>query len=241
MTKETIEAKRESGAVADALPTLERLREVLHYDPDTGIFTWRVRLSPRGNPGTRAGMVKTDGHRKIGIDGVQHFEHRLAWLYHYGVPPTGDLDHKNTVKFDNRIGNLRPATAVQNAFNRNPRTRFKGVKFQRGRYHASIRTGGKTGKRLYLGGFATAEEAHAAYCSKAVELHGEFMRVKMTTFETRQQLRALAAGKPEAVRNQARTLCGLFWVLDGCNTPAVRKVVASSMERLHDLNAVNGA
>jgi hypothetical protein len=104
------------------LPDADRLREVLDYDADTGIFTWRVRLSPKGHPGTRAGSVKPDGYRKIGIDGVQHSEHRLAWLYHYGTEPPPFLDHRNTLKDDNRIANLRPATMSQNAMNRNSRT-----------------------------------------------------------------------------------------------------------------------
>lgn len=177
------------------LPSLERLREVLRYEADTGVFTWRVQLSPNGLVGARAGTLKVDGYRKIGIDGAQHAEHRLAWLYHYGTPPAGPIDHANTLKFDNRIANLREATHSQNAFNRNARTEFKGVKFQAGRYHASIRTG-KAGERLYLGSFATPEAAHAAYRAEAIEFHGDFMRINMTTFETRHQLRAWAKDKP---------------------------------------------
>jgi hypothetical protein len=218
----------------ERLPDVDRVREVLDYDPDTGIFTWRVRLSPNGHPGTRAGSVKVDGYRKIGIDGAQHAEHRLAWLYHYGTQPPPVLDHKNTLKADNRIANLREATMSQNAMNRNSRSAHKGVRFQAGRYHASIRTG-KAGERIYLGSFATAEEAYTAYHNKAAELHGEFMRLKMSTFETRQQLRAWSADKPEPIRNHVWVLCVQLWTLQRHNTPIMRDVVARSMERLHEL------
>lgn len=232
-----VETKKELDRVAKiATLDLTRLRSVLNYDPDTGVFTWRVQLSPLGLVGTRAGTVKVDGYRKIGIDGVQHSEHHLAWLYHYGVPPAGQIDHANTLKFDNRIANLRQATMSQNAMNRNSRTQFKGVKFQAGRYHARIRTG-KAGERLYLGSFATAEEASASYRSKAAELHGEFMRINMTTFETRQQLRAWAKDKPEPIRNHVWVLCSQLKTLDGSNTPLVRAMVAGSMEHLHTLKS----
>jgi hypothetical protein len=214
----------------NGLPTLARLREVLHYDPATGIFTWRVALSPRGPVGTRAGTVKSDGYRKIGIDGKTYGEHRLAWLYHYGVEPAGPIDHRNTLKFDNRIANLREVTSSQNATNRNPRTKFKGVRFQAGRYHASIRTG--DGQRPYLGSFATAEGAFAAYCRKAEEFHGEYRRTRMSTFETRQQLRVIAASKSDKAQNQIGILCQQLRILESHNTPAVRDVIALSMNRL---------
>jgi hypothetical protein len=237
---EISEQKRTAGrtkvgtARRSELPDLDRLREVLDYDADTGVFTWRVRLSPNGNPGTRAGTIKVDGYRRIGIDGVQHAEHRLAWLYHYGTEPPPILDHLNTLKDDNRIANLRPATMSQNAMNRNARSRFKGVKFQYGRYHASIRPGG-AGKRLYLGSFATAEEAYAAYSTKAAELHGNFRRLQMSTFETRQQLRAWAHGKPDAIRNHVSIMCQHLWMLDRYKSPTMRGVVARGMEHLHAL------
>lgn len=226
--------RRASQGEKSRLPDVDRLREVLDYDADTGIFTWLIALSPNGQPGTRAGSLKVDGYRKIGIDGIQHSEHRLAWLYHYGVEPPPFLDHRNTLKDDNRIANLRPATSSQNAMNRNPRQRFKGVRFQAGRYHASIRPGG-AGERLYLGSFATAEGAHAAYCNKAAELHGEFRRLQMSTFETRQQLRAWAREKPDAIRNHVSIMCEHLWMLDKYKSSTMRGLVARGMEHLHAL------
>jgi hypothetical protein len=232
MVDSPIETKRDFGRVAKiGRLSLARLREVLSYDPHTGIFKWRIRLSPNAMPGTVAGNMISQGHWRIRIDGQTYYAHQLAWLYHYGVPPSGLLDHKNTLMFDNRIANLRPATSSQNAMNRNPRTRFKGVKFQYGRYHASIRSGNN--ERPYLGSFATAEEAHAAYCAKASELHGDFMRIRMSTFETRQQLRAWAKDKPEEMKNRVWVACANLYLYDrGDNTPLCRKLLAGNMQRL---------
>lgn len=161
---------------------LDRLQEVLDYDPETGVLLWRVRLSPRGNPGTPAGYVGTHGYRFVGIDGVRYLAHHLAWFHFYGVPPD-EIDHKNTKRDDNWIDNLREATSVQNARNRNRSsantTGFKGVaRFNhygnRAKYRSSIRF---EGKRIFLGLFHTPEEAYEAYCKKVRELHGEFGRV----------------------------------------------------------------
>jgi hypothetical protein len=98
--------------------TAQRLRELFHYDPDTGIFTWRVK--PRKGCvqiADIAGHVNHTGYRSIKIDQRAYRAHRLAWLYMYGVWPPGDLDHDNTIKDDNRLVNLREATDPQNQAN----------------------------------------------------------------------------------------------------------------------------
>jgi hypothetical protein len=86
--------------------TQERLREVLKYFPRTGRFRWRVP-GPRGAPAGREAGTRQGGYRSIRIDGVRHYEHRLAWLYVHGEHPTGDIDHDNGNPSDNRISNLR--------------------------------------------------------------------------------------------------------------------------------------
>lgn len=162
--------------------SLKRLRQVLDYDPETGILSWRVRLSPRCKIGKPAGVVKL-GYRKISIDGRNYPASHLAWFHFYGVVPDGIVDHKNLDKDDNRIANLREATDSQNAFNR-PRnslntTGFKGVavnnqKYTRAKYRSSIRV---DNKRIFLGLFHTPEEAYEAYCRAASKYHGVFARV----------------------------------------------------------------
>ena len=110
--------------------TAARLREVLTYFPETGEFVWKVSLSSRYAAGRRAGCLLPTGYRAIGIDGAMYYSHRLAWLYVHGVWPSALLDHKNGVKNDNRIRNLRECSAVENSRNRGGNMRrlgFKGV------------------------------------------------------------------------------------------------------------------
>ena len=156
-----------------------RLREVLSYDPSTGIFMWRFRTSPTCKLDQPAGMIKMCGYRRIVIDGRSYLASHLAWLYVYGEPPTDTLDHKNRNRTDDRIANLREATRSEQCRNRevreNSTTGLKGVsrfnkEHQRAKFRSTITV---DGKRIFLGLFMTAEEAHAAYC-RASELHGEF-------------------------------------------------------------------
>lgn len=97
--------------------TAESLRELLHYDPQTGIFTWRVT---RGNlkACSRAGSMKEDGYIRVCIGERRYHAHRLAWLYVTGDWPVEEIDHINRNKADNRFTNLRPATRSTNEQNR---------------------------------------------------------------------------------------------------------------------------
>jgi hypothetical protein len=113
------------------------------------------------------------------IDGERILCHVLAWFYTHGVWPADQLDHINGDKSDNRIDNLRIATASQNKANsgpyRNNPTGLKGAYWYKPlqMWVSKIR---KDGKLHHLGYFATAEEAHTAYCEAAKRLHGEFAR-----------------------------------------------------------------
>jgi len=157
--------------------TQERLKERLHYDPDTGIFTWRVTLNNAVKKGFVAGYKRTSGYRSIVVDGKKYFSHRLAWLYIRGTWPAHQIDHINNVKDDNRICNLRESTHGQNQHNVGKRTDntsgYKGVTFCRAlkKYKAQIQI---NRKNTHLGYFVCPKEAHAAYCAAAEEHHGEF-------------------------------------------------------------------
>lgn len=98
--------------------TQDLLKSLLTYDPNTGVFTWRVNCGTRARAGNLAGCVAGDGYIQIKIRGCKYYAHRLAWLYTYGVWPADQLDHINRVKTDNRIANLRTATAAENNQNR---------------------------------------------------------------------------------------------------------------------------
>jgi hypothetical protein len=162
---------------------VEELRQILSYDPKTGVFTWRVG-SPRGGrqiAGNVAGNLGVEGYRHIRIKKRLYLAHRLAWLYVTGDWPGGDIDHKNGVPGDNRFANLREVTHAANMQNSKRRKHntsgFKGVRLSAAkknkRWFATIQ---KDGRMVYLGTFPTPEEAHAAYRKAAEVHHGEFAR-----------------------------------------------------------------
>lgn len=156
--------------------TVERLRECLSYDSETGIFVWKKLSGRRSKLGTRAGSFNTSiGYRVIGIDGRRHYEHRIAWILMTGKWPNSDIDHINCDKSDNRWVNLREATMAQNIANigswRHNTSGLKGAHWSKAAQRWSSRIGGR-----HLGLFDTKEEAHAAYVTAAEEKFGQFAR-----------------------------------------------------------------
>lgn len=166
--------------------TEEYLKSLLHYTPDTGIFTW---LESRGRVkvGDTAGILQPDGYRYITINGNKFLEHRLAWFYMTGSFPSGEqnyIDHIDGNKSNNRIGNLRVCSDAENKRNRgrqsNNTNDFKGVSYdnRRGKYYPRI-TNPQTGKQENLGSYLTQEEASIVYELKAIEYFGEFYPDKL--------------------------------------------------------------
>ncbi len=152
--------------------TVERLREILHYDPETGIFTWLVTLSNRGCAGTVA-KGRSCGYLTIRINGILHYQHRLAWLYVNGQWPTEEIDHANGDKADNRLCNLRAATRSQNMLNKprlkRAKNKYRGVCFHAESEQWMVRIGSR-----YIGRRPTEEEAHALYLEEMRKLTREF-------------------------------------------------------------------
>src|ERR1700749_3983259 len=126
--------------------TQDILKELLHYDPETGVWTNLVR---RGNcsAGSRAGTVKDNGYRQIRILGKIYLEQRLAFLYMLGRWPEPEAEHKDRQRTNNRWLNLREATHSQNQCNKigSSKTGFKGVYFEprTGKYYVQIRIDGR--------------------------------------------------------------------------------------------------
>ncbi len=150
--------------------TAERLKDLLHYDPDTGIFTWLVDRGRMRCKGKRAGSPEG----QIRIDFHIYRPHRLAWLYMTGEWPKHLIDHADRDPSNNRWANLREATDQQNMWNgrsKLPKSGFRGVKRHRNGFVAFIYEG-KRG--IYLGSFKTAEEASAAHVAAVNARRGEF-------------------------------------------------------------------
>lgn len=155
--------------------TVERLRQVLDYDPVTGIFTWRLRVAQRAIPGSIAGRnSKSRRYSQISIDGVRYPAHRLAWLHFFGVWPSEYVDHIDGNGMNNSISNLREANKSQNGANMRPRSERslpKGVDLWGGRYRARIT---KERRCICLGLFPTVDAANDAYQRAAIELFGQY-------------------------------------------------------------------
>jgi hypothetical protein len=149
---------------------VDRLRELVDYDPGTGVFSQNGSPLPVWSAGRY-------GRLQINIDGRLRYAARAAYAYHHGHWPKGQVDHINGDHTDNRIANLRDLTNAQNAQNRRrPRrdnsTRYLGVSYDHQKadnpYRARIMVDGKS---VSLGYHGTAEEAHDAYLAAKRELH----------------------------------------------------------------------
>lgn len=154
--------------------TVERLREVLAYTPETGEFRRNTKTGKSSAVGAVAGRVNCpSGYVVIGIDGRTHAAHRLAWLHVFGVWPN-EVDHINGIRHDNRLANLRECTRAGNQQNRVSKagasSTHLGVSFEKDRrkWCANIRSFGKVHK---LGRFANEEDAAAAYRDAKSALH----------------------------------------------------------------------
>jgi len=159
--------------------TAARLREVIHYAPDTGMFTRKVRLAQRHQAGDRADTeISTSpmrGYRRVSLFGQRSLANRLAWFYGYGAWPEKHIDHINGDKGDNRISNLREADNRINMENmRKAKSSNKvgllGVHLhkQSGRWRARIEVRGKC---LHIGLYDTPEIAHQQYLKAKRSLH----------------------------------------------------------------------
>ena len=150
-----------------------RLRALLNYDAATGVFRWLVAPNRRIKPGSVAGCLDTKGYRYIICDGRRYLEGRLAWFYTTGAWPKDQIDHIDGNKSNNRFANLREATQSQNMQNQRRAMRSNkigvlGVSLDRGKFRAQIWF---DGKQKFLGYFATAEAAHAAYLAAKRKFH----------------------------------------------------------------------
>ena len=156
--------------------TQSQLKELIHYAPDTGIFT-RIKSPHKHSIGIVKPTLTPYGYIVIGLLGKIYLAHRLAWLYTNGEFPKEFIDHINMNKVDNRLCNLREASDIENKQNRgaqlNNTSGFKGVCFhkQTSKWRANINI---NGKQKHLGLFTNPKSASEAYHAAAKTIHAEF-------------------------------------------------------------------
>lgn len=152
-----------------------QVRELLNYDPETGVWVNRTKRRPQSPAGSIAGGVGANGYRYIALNGRRYLAHRLAWFYVHGVWPVAEIDHRNTKRDDNRLENLREATRSLNCQNqcvpqKKGTSGYLGVTWDRrkGKWQAQIKA---NSARNWLGYFDAPEAAHEAYVEAKRRLH----------------------------------------------------------------------
>jgi len=154
--------------------TQERLKQFLHYNPETGEVTWVIgRGNQFSKAGGKAGYCNADGYLKVELSGKAYSVHRLAFLYMTGAMPAAQVDHINGKRDDNRWSNLREASHSLNMQNRRKAvstntTGFLGVRKNCKGFLASITV---NGQRRNLGTYSTPQEAHEVYLREKRKVH----------------------------------------------------------------------
>lgn len=161
-----------------------KLIQILDYDPETGIFTWKFRPMEdfphskewkRWNTryaGKRAGMLHHSGYRHIDVFKKFYSEHRLAWFYVNGKWPQNDIDHEAGIRSDNRVSGFRDVPELINGKNAampitNKSGRI-GVCWHKasGKWMAQITD---NGKKIYLGVYASIADAFAVLAEAEIQ------------------------------------------------------------------------
>ena len=154
--------------------TQEILKSLLHYDPETGVFTWLADRGGGVSMGDVAGGDDGRGYIRIRINGKRHKAHRLVWLYVYGHFPSQHMDHINRNPSDNRLCNLREVNDAQNAQNKktykNSKSGIRGVRWhtQFSKWHVRLMVNGKQNS---LGLYDTIEEAISVRKAAEIKYH----------------------------------------------------------------------
>ena len=155
----------------------EHLLEILDYDPETGLFTWKKQMSPKALKGSVAGTHDGDGYIVVRIYGYGYRAHRLAIFYMTGKWPVKITDHKNGVRDDNTFSNLREASFSENSRNQKKKVGrencCKGVFWYatKQKWRTVLKLNGKTVTQRC---FDNLEDAEKHVRQLRSELHGDF-------------------------------------------------------------------
>lgn len=161
--------------------TAEFVREIFTYDPDSGELRWKKNINRMHKIGKLAGWTRGSKYSRIVINKKWYYTHRIIYLYMTGTWPPKEVDHVLGNAQDNRWEKLRAATPQQNKWNSKIRstntTGFKGVSFRVGSKLPWFARLFVNGKNMYLGSYATREQAYATYCEAVKRYHKEFANV----------------------------------------------------------------
>lgn len=171
-------------------PNIDRLKNILNYDPDSGIFTWKVKTCRKVTIGKEAGAISKANplaapYLVLNFDGTRYKLHILAYFYMTGKWLPGNIDHEDGNTLNNKFLNFRIATRKEQNTNkakhRDGVCKYKGIHFNKrtNRYVAEIMN---NRVKYHLGSFDTQEEAAKAYEIKSKELHKEFATTRKVNY-----------------------------------------------------------
>jgi hypothetical protein len=159
-------------------PHLSYEEAIRIFEYRDGKLYWRIKPRYQTCIGTEAGYVNKRGYRAVGWNKRLYRAHRIVFLMHYGYMPE-QIDHINGNRDDNRIENLREATASQNQWNR-------GANIKNATGHKNIKWVDRLKKFVvaiaiekrskHIGVYADLESALQAASAARSNLHGEFAR-----------------------------------------------------------------
>ncbi len=144
---------------------IDAIKKYISYNSETGELTYI-------KSGKKCSRLDKDGYVRVSVSRQNYLGHRVAWVLHYGEEPATSIDHKNRVRNDNRIDNLRLATVVQQSANRN--TAVKGIHKKGNRWRAKIH---HLGEVIWLGSYECPLLARMASIENTQKLHGEYSHI----------------------------------------------------------------
>lgn len=165
---------------AKPIKDIQRIKEFLDYNPETGSFTWLQNRKGHTRAGMSAGCNHGKGYVTIAFDGIEYLAHRLAWAMSHGsLDINVQIDHLNGDRADNRLKNLRAATHAENCRNskvrKHSKSGVKGVRKRGTKWHVRIRFDNKA---IWVGSYETLEDAKQAYEAAAIKYFEEFAENK---------------------------------------------------------------